>query len=570
MPIFPHGGVLINRLVAAKEKAKILDSVSSLKTLAVNSGVEISLNNIANGAFSPLEGFLREKEFKSVVNQMRLSNGLVWPIPIVLSCSFSQLLELKNELRILLTDLTGVPLAVLENPEFYQYDKEWLVGKVFQTKDKAHPGVAYVYSLADYLIGGEIKFLDNKEKIFPEYNFSPAQAREIFQQNGWNRVVAFQTRNVPHRGHEFLQKMALKEVDGLFIQPVIGEKKNNDFKDEFILEAYQYLVDNFYPKNKTMLGILPLKMRYAGPRSALLHALVRRNYGCSHFIVGRDHAGVGNYYGPYEAQEIFNNFSPREIGIEIMKFPEVAWCKNCLELVFDDTCPHNRENKVYFSGSIIRESLKNQTALPFYVLRPEIANLLGASVNPLVDNAYNKKRNGQTRQAGFTLWFTGLSGSGKSTVADKICQVFKEQGIFCERLDGDVVRESLTRDLSFSKEDRDENIRRVGFVASMLSRNNTAVLASFISPYRAQRDELRGKIENFIEVYCSCPLEACEARDVKGLYKKARAGEIKNFTGVSDVYEAPEHPEITLYTAQETLEESSKKVIEYLEKNNFI
>ena len=427
--------------------------------------------------------------------------------------------------------------------------------------------------MGNYLAGGNIKLLDNKKEIFPDYNFSPMETRKIFEERGWQSVAAFQTRNVPHRGHEFLQKYALNFTDGLLIQPVIGEKKLADFKDEFILGAYQLLIDNFYPKEKSLLSVLPLKMKYAGPREALLHAIIRQNFGCSHFVVGRDHAGVGNYYGPYDAQKIFNNFKKEEIGIKILKLNNVVWCPSCCEFVFEGACPHSPQSQIAFSGSKIRDSLDKRTYIPPYFMRPEVHFLLAHSRNPLVDNMYQEQKNNAEQGKGFVVWFTGLPCSGKSSIGNLVFEKLKAMGRPTERLDGDIVRQSLTRDLGFSKEDRDENIRRVGFVAKSLSKNSIAVVASFISPYKAQRQGVREQVDNFVEVYTKCPLEVCESRDSKGMYSRARTGEIKNFTGISDPYEEPESPEILLDTSvdgQENIEAAANKVISYLNEHNLI
>ena len=437
---------------------------------------------------------------------------------------------------------------------------------IFKTLDIKHPGVEDLFEMKEYLVGGKILLFDNKEDLFEEYNFTPENIRKIFQGRGWNNVVAFQTRNVPHRGHEFLQKEALKKVDGLFVQPVIGKKKLEDFKDEYIISCYETLIDKYYPKNKVVLGILPLKMRYAGPKEAVFHAIIRKNYGCSHFIVGRDHAGVGNYYGPFEAQEIFDNFKENEIGVEILKFPEIVYDNKRKKHCFIDECDEN--DAISFSGTRLREDVKAKKDSPEYLVRPEVYNVLTNSKNSLVDHMYKKETS--KNKKGFALWFTGLSQSGKSAIADKVYEILNKDGYKAERLDGDIVRESLTRDLGFSKDDRDENIRRIGFVTQLLSRNGVGVIASFISPYAKQRNDLRMKIDNFIEVYANTPLEICEKRDKKGLYKKARKGEIKNFTGISDPYEEPEDAEIELKPAEESIEECANKVIDYLKENKLI
>ncbi len=415
-----------------------------------------------------------------------------------------------------------------------------------------------------------MKLLDDSLEPFPEFNFTPFETREIFKKKGWEKIAAFQTRNVPHCGHEFLQKEALKMVDGLFIQPVVGEKKIADFKDEYILASYEVLIDRYYPKDNVFLGIFPLKMRYAGPREAVFHAIIRKNFGCTHFIVGRDHAGVGNYYLPFAAQEIFQKFKPEEIGVEILKFPEVVFCPVEDKHIFRDKCAH--EEKISFSGTKLRQFILNNEQPPKYLLRPEVYFFLSQSNGSLVDEMYKNK--GKTEKKGFVLWFTGFSQSGKTTTADGIFRYLEDKGIKSERLDGDIVRQYLSHDLGFSKEDRDENIRRIGFVSKMMAKSGIPVITSFISPYRIQREEARRGVKEagayFIEIFCDCPIEVCEGRDTKGLYKKARAGEIKNFTGVSDPYEEPEKPEIVLRTETEPIEKCVEKIAEYLLEKKII
>lgn len=561
--ISPHGGKLINKILSQEEKALI--NIKDFKFLILNKEEVQEVKNIARGVYSPLSGFLKREDFQSVVSKMRLQNNIVWPIPIVLDVPNKHYQIIKNEHTLALYNQKKEPIALLKDIEFYANDKEFFAKNVFGTLDRKHPGVNAVYEMGNYLVGGEIMLIDNKKEVFPEYNFTPEETRRIFKERGWNTIVGFQTRNVPHRGHEFLQKQALKQADGLFIQPVIGKKKTKDFKDEYILAAYEILIEKYLPKNRVLLGILPFRMKYAGPREAILHALIRKNFGCSHFIVGRDHAGVKGFYDPFEAQNIFDNFEKKEIGVNILKYPEVVYCKGKQKHVFINECP--AKERVSFSGTELRKKIKNKKQPPEYIIRPEIYNFLANSYNSLVDNMYNQTNK---NQKGFVLWITGLSQAGKTTIGDGVYKILKENNIKVERLDGDIVRKYLSKDLGFSKEDREENIRRVGFVVKLLSRNGIGVIASFISPYRSIRKKLREEVPNFIEVYANAPLEVCEKRDTKGLYKKARLGEIKNFTGISDPYEPPENPEIELKTDTFTPEECIEKVIEYLKENKYI
>lgn len=323
--IKPHGKILINRVLPKADSDKIIENQNSFVKLKLDKEQTKDVENIARGVYSPLEGFLREEDFKNVLNNMRLQNGTTWPIPIVLDISEKDKNRIKNEENIILADLNDNPVATLKDIQIYSYDKNSFAENVFGTLDQNHPGVKNIYDMKKYLIGGEIGLLNNRKKIFSEFNFSPSETREIFKKNRWDTIVAFQTRNVPHRGHEFLQKYALRNIDGLFVQPVIGEKKMEDFKDEYILASYKLLIEKHYPQNRVFLGILPLKMRYAGPKEAVFHAIIRKNFGCTHFIIGRDHAGVGNYYSRFAAQEIFDQFDNNEIEIEVLKYPEVVY-----------------------------------------------------------------------------------------------------------------------------------------------------------------------------------------------------------------------------------------------------
>ncbi len=564
--VSPHGGKLINQVLPREKRQEILKKIKDFKNLVLDKEKVKEVKNIGFGVYSPLTGFLKEKDFQSVVSKMRLQNGIIWSVPLVLDITAKEYQGLKNEKRIVLLNTEKKPIALLQNIETYLNDKDFFAQNVYGTKDKNHPGVADVYKMGDYLVGGEIKLLDTQKEIFPEYNFTPEETRKIFHEKGWKNIVAFQTRNVPHLGHEFLQKSVLQNLDGLLVHPVIGEKKLADFKDEFILASYQLLIDEHYPKNKVLLGILPYKMKYAGPREAVLHALIRKNFGCTHFIVGRDHAGVGKYYPPYAAQEIFDQFKKEEIGIKILKCPEVIYCQSCQKHVFINSCSHPEKDKVFFSGTKIRELIQNKEEPPFHVIRPEVYFLLSNSANPLVDYIYKTQKN----QKGFVLWFTGLSQSGKSTLASEISKILIKKGIVIERLDGDAVRQTLSKGLGFSREDRDKNIRRAGSIAKLFSKRGVVVIASFISPYRKIREKLKKEIPNFIEIYCKCPVNVCEKRDTKGLYKKARRGEIKCFTGISDPYEEPKNPDILIKSDKESIQESAQKIINFLKERRYL
>jgi len=478
--IKPHGGQLVNCILTADQAENLKNRLNEFKKITLNKDLVQDVKNIARGVYSPLTGFMGQADFLSVIKSMRLVNGLVWPIPIVLDIDETINQEIRDEKQVLLVNQNDQPIALLSDLEIYAYDRDFFAENVFGTTSREHPGVEGVYNLGEYLVGGRIDLIDNTKEIFPEHNFTPEELRKSFQERGWEKIVAFQTRNVPHCGHEYLQLEALKQTDGLLVQPVIGEKKLEDFKDEYIVSAYEILIDKYYPEGKACLSVLPLKMRYAGPREALFHALIRKNYGCTHFIVGRDHAGVGDFYEPFAAQEIFDKFKPEEIGMTILKFPEVVYDKNkSCHAFIDQVAEPERET---FSGTRLRQYIKDRNQPPEYLIRPEVYEILVNSNNSLVDHMYKNNKNGKK---GYVLWLTGLSGSGKTTIADRLFEKLKDQGLKLERLDGDIVRENLTKDLGFSREDRLENIRRVGFVADLLSKNGVGVIATFISPYNS-------------------------------------------------------------------------------------
>jgi sulfate adenylyltransferase len=379
----PHGGRLVNRILREDQRERILKEASTLPKLTVNDELISDIQNIAEGVFSPLEGFLEEEDFLSVLREKRLANGLPWTIPIVLDVSRDEIRDLKEGNEALITDFGGRAIALLHVADMFVFDKEEMAKQVFGTVDWKHPGVAKAFSMKGLLVGGKIDLIIAPERPYGEHYLEPRESRKLFEARGWKTVVAFQTRNVPHIGHEYIQRTALNFVDGLFIQPIIGKKKKGDFKDEVIIAAYQTLFDNnLMPKN-AVLGTLHTSMRYAGPREAVFHAIIRKNFGCTHFIVGRDHAGVKDYYSPYSAQEIFKDFP--DLDITPLCFSSVFYCRQCQGIANERMCPHKVEYRIEFSGTNVRDCIVNgHPAIPG--LRPEVCNVIRKWENPFVEN----------------------------------------------------------------------------------------------------------------------------------------------------------------------------------------
>ncbi|MBS1809595.1 MAG: sulfate adenylyltransferase [Acidobacteria bacterium] len=372
----PHGGKLVNRVAEGEQRESLLQSAANLQTITLNAREEADLELIANGAFSPLEGFLGEADYLSVRDNKRLASGLVWSIPVTLSVSEEEKNSLKVGEDVALKGRDGRVLAILHLEEIYTYDKEKEAEQVYRTTEEKHPGVAALYAQKDYLLGGKITLVNKVSEAFGNYRFTPAQLRALFEEKGWSRVVAFQTRNPIHRAHEYLTKTALESVDGLLVHPIVGETKSDDIPADVRIRAYEELLSNYYPTNRTQLAGLPAAMRYAGPREAIFHALIRKNYGASHFIVGRDHAGVGSYYGTYDAQKIFSEFAPEEIGINLFFFENTFYCQTCGGMASLKTCPHDASNHVSLSGTKVREMLVNGEIPPVEFTRPEVAQIL--------------------------------------------------------------------------------------------------------------------------------------------------------------------------------------------------
>jgi len=372
-----HGGSLINRVLEGSEREKWVSKADSLKSITASFRVITDLELISNGAMSPLEGFMKKDDYESVVQSMRLANGLPWSLPVKLPVSSEQALEFQDGDDLVLRDGAGNVLAILHLEEKYSYDKKKEAELVYKTTDEAHPGVAVVYEQGDVLLGGKISLISHiKDVEFPERRLTPRQTRDYFNDKGWKKVVAFQTRNPIHRAHEYLQKCALEMVDGLMIHPVVGETKSDDIPADIRMRCYEALIENYFPDDRVLLSVLPASMRYAGPREAIFHALLRKNYGCTHFIVGRVHAGVGNYFGTYDSHHIFDEFKPGEMGITPIFFDHSFYCKRCNGMASSKTCGCEKENHVFLSGTKVREMLSNGQDLPAEFTRPEVSKVL--------------------------------------------------------------------------------------------------------------------------------------------------------------------------------------------------
>lgn len=379
--IQPHGGTLIKRVLTGDAREEMLERAAHLTRIELNDLNLADLEMLANGALSPLTGYMGYADYESVVHNMRLANGLPWSIPVTLAVSAEQAASLHEGQKVALTE-GDIIIAVLEVREKYTNDKAVEAEKVYRTTETAHPGVARLYKQGDVLLAGPVDVVNDPQRThneFPDLRYTPEQSRAIFAERGWKRVVGFQTRNPIHRAHEYIQKTALEIVDGLLLHPLVGETKSDDIPADVRIESYRAILASYYPPNRVLLGVFPAAMRYAGPREAIFHAIARKNYGCSHFIVGRDHAGVGKYYGSYDAHHIFDEFQPEEIGIMPLFFEHTFYCKACGQVVSLKTCPHDKDQHLVLSGTQVREKLSRGELLPEEFTRPEVSRILMSS-----------------------------------------------------------------------------------------------------------------------------------------------------------------------------------------------
>ena len=562
--IAPYGGKLVDLSVPADEVEERKAYANQLPSIQLSQRSICDLELLAVGGFSPLDRFMGKADYQRVLDEMRLENGLLWPMPITLPVDKEDGVKLDQELA--LRDERNDLLAIMRVEEMWEWDLEEEARKVFGKHDPRHPLVAEMHRWGKYYISGLLEVIQPpKHYDFMNLRLTPRQTRARLEAFGYPNVVAFQTRNPLHRVHEELTKRATEAVDGvLLLHPSVGMTKPGDVDHYTRVRTYRALASRYYEPDRVLVSLLPLAMRMGGPREALWHALIRRNYGANHFIVGRDHAGPGKdsegnpFYGPYDAQNLVQEYS-EEIGVKVVPFRMLVYLPD-EERYEEVTNVPDEARTASISGTQVREDyLQNGKPLPQWFTRPEVAEILADSHPPRY-------------KQGACVWFTGLTNAGKSTTAAILTTLLQEHGRQVTLLDGDVVRTHFSEGLGFSKEDRDENVRRIGFVAAEIVRHGGLVLCAAVSPYRATRNDVRNTVgkDHYVEVFVDTPLEVCEQRDTKGLYAKARRGEIKGFTGIDDPYEPPLHPEIKLDTVLYTAEENARSILDYLIRRGYV
>ena len=560
----PYGGRLVDLLVPADEVAELKAHASKLPSLQLSARAECDLELLAVGAFSPLARFMGLEDHQRVLDEMRLTSGHIFSIPVTLPVEPVPAIRLDRDIA--LRNAKNELLAVMTIEEIYEWDRDEVAQKVFGSLDLRHPLVAEMHRWGRLNISGPLRVLQLPcHYDFQNLRLTPTQTRARLESLGYQNVVAFQTRNPLHRVHEELTKRAAEEVGGvLLLHPVVGMTKPGDVDHFTRVRTYKALAANHYDPDRILLALLPLAMRLAGPREALWHALIRRNHGANYLIVGRDHAGPGKdsmgkpFYGPYDAQELVQQYSD-ELGVGLVPFRMLVYLPDEERYEEISKVPAGARTAAISGTQVREEYLNNGRALPSWFTRPEVAEILAETYPP-------------RHKQGVCIWFTGLSGAGKSTTAEVLTVLLQEHGRHVTVLDGDVVRTHLSKGLGFSKEDRDTNIRRIGFVASEIVRHGGTAVCAAVSPYRATRNDVRNMVgkDHYVEVFVDTPLEVCEQRDAKGLYAKARRGEIKGFTGIDDPYEGPRHPEIRLDTVNCAAEENAHRILNYLVEQGFI
>lgn len=516
------------------------------------------LELILNAGFAPLSGFLNEDDYLSVLSKMRLSNGHIWPIPVCLDVEGIEGIKIGQ--KVLLCDISEKPVAILLIESIYKPDKKKEAEAIYGTQDKDHFGVKYLFDKTnDYYLGGQVTKISKIEHYdYKNLRKNPQQLKRYFKKKGFKKIIGFQTRNPIHQAHFWMIKNAAQaEKAHVLIHPTVGETKDGDIDYITRVKCYK-IIQKKYARDFSTLNLLPLAMRMAGPREAVLHAIVRKNYGCTHFIVGRSHADPGTdrrgnlFYDPFDAQRMASKYA-EEIGINIITFNEMAYDEKSKQYVEVSEKNKNAKNIKRISGTQFRRMLREDEKVPEWFSFPQVIKILKRRVK---------------KQKGFCIFLTGLSSAGKSTIGKSLSLILMDRyNKPVTLLDGDVIRKHLTKGLGFSKEDRDENIRRIGFVASEIVKHQGAVIVAAIAPYKKIRDDVREVISQagtFVEVYVSTPLAVCKKRDTKGLYKKAEMGLIKHVTGIDDPYEKPEFPEVTLDTTDLSIKMCVNKIVRHL------
>ena len=562
--ISPYGGSLVDIRMPAEGIDDLKAHASNLPALLLSERSVCDLELLASGAFSPLDRFMGREDYQHVCDEMRLASGHLFPVPITLPVEPGQAIQLDRQVA--LRNAKNEILAVMTVEEMYEWNLAEEAQKVLGTLDLRHPLLAEMHRWGKLNISGRLQVVQLPQHYdFQELRLTPNQARARLGELGCQNVVAFQTRNPLHRVHEELTKRAIQKVKGtLLLHPVVGMTKPGDVDYYTRVRTYKALAANYYDAGRILLSLLPLAMRLAGPREALWHALIRRNYGANYLIVGRHHADPGlnskgqPFYGPLDAQELVETFC-QELGVGVLPFREVVYLPE--ERRYEESATVPAETRTAsISGTQVREDyLNNGKTLPTWFTRPEVAEILAETYPP-------------RHRQGVCLWFTGLSGAGKSTTAEVLTILLLEYGRQVTVLDGDVVRTHLSKGLGFSKEDRDINIRRIGFVAAEIARHGGVVICAAVSPYRTTRNDVRSMVGNdqFVEIFVDTPLSTCEERDAKGMYARARRGEIKEFTGISDPYEVPLNAEITLDTTRHSPQENAQLILDYLIQKGFV
>ncbi|MFK7958427.1 MAG: bifunctional sulfate adenylyltransferase/adenylylsulfate kinase [Lysobacterales bacterium] len=563
----PHGGELKDLFLTESQADTEKSLAGDYANWDLTPRQLCDVDLLMNGAFSPLEGFLGKADYESVCNNMRLESGELWPMPVTLDVSETFAEGVSEGDRVALRDAEGVLIAVLEVSDKWQPDLNSEAERVFGTTDELHPAVSFLRNQSGPVyLGGKILGIEPPTYYdFKLLRDTPSELRGRFRKLGWRKIVAFQTRNPLHRAHQELTFRAAREVDAnLLIHPVVGMTKPGDIDHFTRVRCYEHVLEQ-YPEQTSQLSLINLAMRMGGPREAIWHAIIRKNYGCTHFIVGRDHAGPGNdsdgnpFYGPYDAQDLFKQHE-QELDITMVPFKMMVYVENKAEYMPADETQES-DKVLNLSGTEFRRRLREGLDIPDWFSYPKIVEELRRGYPP-------------KNQQGFTVFFTGLSGSGKSTVANALMVKLLEEGSRpVTLLDGDVVRKNLSSELTFSKEHRDLNILRIGYVASEITKNRGIAICAPIAPYTKTRRAVRDMISplgGFVEIHVSTAIEVCENRDRKGLYALARAGKLKGFTGIDDPYEAPTNAEMVIDTAEMSPDLAAHRILITLEKMGYL